>query len=313
MLDGVADAITVQSPDLQADLRQRGGRARLRAAARPTSTRSRPRPTSRTSRCSTTPATRSTSRGCPGGSRSPGSIPSRSSCGRSNKRHRRGALGAHQGDRRCATRTAACGSRSTCRGHHRAQALRGVPALPGRGSRRLAGLALDYERTLAVVAELAVPVLGDDVRGRGWTTLERPGRGRRGAAHRRRAAGAAAADRADGRGRAGDRGADARARRARLRHPGRARGRGLRAARRRRGRERAAVRARRRRSRGRCRRRCCRRTCPTSRAPRWPPPTTRRGRASRSAATSTTSSRPARASGTSSSATSAARAPRPRR
>ena len=83
---------------------------------------------------------------------------------------RRGPLGADQGHRRPRPRRRRAAGDQRDRGHHRAQALRGGAALPGRGVAAARGSSLDYERTLAAVAELAVPALADRVRSSTWST-----------------------------------------------------------------------------------------------------------------------------------------------
>ena len=79
MLDGIADAVTVQAPDYKVIY---ANQAAMRlydiSARRGLGRRSRPRRTCATTTSSTTPGRRSTSRGCRGGSRSPAWSPSRS-------------------------------------------------------------------------------------------------------------------------------------------------------------------------------------------------------------------------------------------
>ena len=77
MLDGIADAVTVQSPDYTVIYANQAARGLYDLLATGSAT-SRPRPTWATTTSSTTPAPNSTSRGCPGGSRSWASRRSRS-------------------------------------------------------------------------------------------------------------------------------------------------------------------------------------------------------------------------------------------
>ncbi len=70
MLDGIADAVTVQSPDLKVIYANQAARRLYELPHDDGSPSSRPRPTSATTTSSTTPAGSSTSRGCRDGSRS---------------------------------------------------------------------------------------------------------------------------------------------------------------------------------------------------------------------------------------------------
>ena len=135
----------------QGDLRQRGGVAALRHPARPGARGLlRPRSTCGASSSSTRPAGRSTSRGCRGGSRSPGSIPSRSRCARAT---------ALTGEVRW-SRIKATAVRDPDGGVRLAiNVVEDITELKrseeaqrflAEASRRLAG-SLDYERTLAAV------------------------------------------------------------------------------------------------------------------------------------------------------------------
>ena len=193
MLDNVADAITVQSPDHkliyanEAAARYYGiprGQA-LRDVRRRGATCSASRPP-------TSSGARWTSRGCPGGSRWRGSIPSRSTRALARARDRRGPLGADQGDRGARPRRRRAAGDQRDRGHHRAQALRGVAALPGRG----------VAAALGLLAGLRAHAGGGDRArgaGAGRPLRRRPGRRRRrvaaevarGDADRRGVAGAA--------------------------------------------------------------------------------------------------------------------------
>ena len=133
MLDGVADAITVQSPDHQliyaneAASRSTGSRAGTRSrTSRPTSTCS-------ASSCSTSTGAPLDLARLPGRLALAGLDPEPVTMRARDRDDRRGALGADQVDRgpRPGRRRAARDQPD--RGHHRAQALRGGAAVPGRG------------------------------------------------------------------------------------------------------------------------------------------------------------------------------------
>ena len=277
MLDNVADAITVQSPDHKLIYANQAaaryyGIPRRRGAGR-LSTRRR---TCGASRPRTSSGARWTSRGCPAGSRSracdpePVIVRSRDRETGEVRWARIKATAVHDPDGGVRLAINVIEDITELKRSEEAQRFL------AEASRRLSGSSLDYERTLAAVAELAVPALADRVRRRPGrrATATVPGGGARGHADGRGVARAGADDRADDR-RARDRDADAVGRPARVYDAaGRARGRGLRrCARARRWRTRGST-ARPRRSRARCRPRCCRRACPTSRARRWRPRST---------------------------------------
>ena len=159
MLDGVADAITVQSPDHKLIYANEAAHARSTA--------------SRTARRSTTsrPTTylqrfevlddagrAARPRAAARAARARGPRPRAGRRCASRRPHdRRGPLGADQVDRGPRPRRRRAARDQRDRGHHRAQALRGGAAVPGRGVAAARAASLDYERTLAAVAELAVP------------------------------------------------------------------------------------------------------------------------------------------------------------
>ena len=215
MLDNVADAITVQSPDHkliyanEAAARHYGiprGQAleEFSAVDLPAALRGHRRRS----------AARSTSRGCPGRLALAGLDPEPVDRALARPRDRRGALGADQGDRRARPRRRRAAGDQRDRGHHRAQALRGVAALPGRGLAAALGLLAGLRAHAGGGGRAGGARARRPLRRATWSTRRTRRRPEvaRGDADRRGVARAGADDRADDR-RAGDRDADARGRR----------------------------------------------------------------------------------------------------
>ena len=162
----------------RARLRQRRGRRRARLRRPPSSCWPRRRARSSTP---TSPSTRTGRRcgssSCPARRLLAGETPGAARGPRHQPAHGGGALADRQGDRRCPRAPA---RRQRDRGRHRGQARRARRSASSPQAGAVLASSLDYEQTLARIAELAVPRLAD------WCAVTLPD-GRPAAHGRRRA------------------------------------------------------------------------------------------------------------------------------